>query len=563
MPGSIAEVALEYRRLLLQDAATGRPGEARLPMRLVTAREMQSIDRLTIGGGHVPSLALMESAGTAAAHEAIAMVEGQRDARVEVLCGKGNNGGDGFVLARVLAQAGMSVHVFLSHPPDDLSPDARTNYERLAATAAEVQVLPQTIDDPGAANDPRDRGSLVEIDDPATSALQEALNEADLCVDALLGTGVSGPLQGRMGALVNVLNHASTNTLALDIPSGVNGDNGAVEGVAVWADATVTFGLPKVGLAFHPGCERAGRVTVADIGFPPEVIGEHAPRRFLVERDRARSWLPRLEPTAHKYRRGVVVVVAGSGDFPGAAALAAQGAQRAGAGLVHLVVPRGIRTLLQTKLTEVIVYGVSESTDGAFAAEAALEIRVLLERAQALVIGPGLGTSDTARACAREVLSQCTVPMVVDADAIAALPNAPRRAPCVVTPHAGELARWLGATVPGTPLERMQHALKAAQDQNVVLLAKGAPALTATPNGDLYVNGTGHAGLASGGSGDVLAGMIGALLAQGVSVGPAAALASWVHGRAAELACVERGTRSLVAHELCEFVGPALFELES
>ncbi len=532
-------------------------------MRLVTAHEMQSIDRLTIGGGHVPALALMESAGTAAAHEAIVMVEGRRDARVEILCGKGNNGGDGFVVARVLAQAGMSVHVFLSHPPDDLSPAARTNYERLSATSAEVQVLPETIDDPGPANDPRDRGSLVEFEDAATNALQEALNEADLCVDALLGTGVSGPLQGRMAALVNVLNHASTNTLSLDIPSGVNGDNGAVEGAAVWADATVTFGLPKVGLAFHPGCERAGRVTVADIGFPPEIVSEHAPRRFLVERDRARSWCPRLDPTAHKYTRGVVVVVAGSADFPGAAALAAFGAQRAGAGLVHLVVPVGIRTLLQAKLTEVIVHGVPESAQGAFAVDAAPEIIALLERAQALVIGPGLGASDTARACAREVLSQCTVPMVVDAEAIAVLPSGARRAPIVVTPHAGELARWLGASVPSAPLDRMQYVAQAARDQKVVLLAKGAPALTATPSGDIYVNGTGHAGLASGGSGDLLAGMLGALLGQGVSAGPAAALASWLHGRAAELACNERATRSLVAHEIGDFVGAAMFELES
>jgi NAD(P)H-hydrate epimerase len=509
---------------------------------LVTASEMQAIDRETIAGGYAGALDLMESAGAAVAHEALAMVSARRGARIEIVCGKGNNGGDGLVVARHLAAAGMRVRVHLTHALEALTPEARSCAERLRDTDVAVHVLPPALD-----------GSLAA-----------ALREADLCVDAVLGTGVTGKLRGGVAAVVTALAGAPGATLAIDIPSGIDGDTGAVCGVAARADATVTFGAPKIGHAFHPGRARCGRLVVADIGFPDPIVAAHAAGRQWVDRDAARRWLPHLDPVAHKYARGAVVIVAGSRSYTGAAALAAMAALRAGAGIVHLVTPEGVRAILQQKLTEVIVHGVAETSDGGIAAAAASTVRDLLPRARALVLGPGLGEHSEAQACVAAILAAASIPAVVDADALAALhAGSAHRAARIVTPHAGELARWTGEPVPEPALDRMAHARAVAAARDVVLLAKGAPTLVADARGSVYVNSTGHAGLATAGTGDVLAGIAGGLLAQGADdAGHAAALAAWLHGRAAEIACRGRSPRSLVAGDLLISLGEALHEVE-
>jgi NAD(P)H-hydrate epimerase len=512
-------------------------------MRLVTGREMQEIDRRTIGGGLVPSLVLMENAGQAAAREAIARL-GQAPAgkRVEILCGKGNNGGDGLVIARVLAARGASVRVHLTHPLEALTPDARANAACLDGTGVELRTLPERIE-----------GSLTD--------LSGWLAGADLCVDALLGTGVADAVRGRMAMLVDLLDRASRNTLAVDVPSGVDADTGAVLGTAVRADVTVTFGLPKLGLLLHPGAEKTGRLVVADIGFPTDVVDAVAPDRFWVEDELARSLLPRLAPTAHKYARGCVLVVAGSRAYTGAAALAAEAALRSGAGIVHLAVPESIRAVLQTKLTEVIVHGAPETAEGTLSPAAMPVVSPLLERADAVAVGSGLGMTEPARDLVRELLAGTTRPAVVDADAVSAIGRPPHRAPRVATPHAGELERWT-ARPAGTALERLSAAARTAEGLEVVVLAKGAPTFVATPQGALFVNGSGHAGLATAGSGDVLTGVVAALLAQGLAPGDAASLGAFLHGRAAEIATRDGSPRSLLAGDLLRNLGRAYRSLE-
>lgn len=526
-------------------------------MRLVTAREMQTIDRRTIDGGFVPSLTLMERAGEAVARRVLD-VAGRRTGAVEILCGKGNNGGDGLVVARLAAAQGVAVRVHLTHPPTELSADARANFERLDASRVAVEVLPEVLEDPGplqAAEPPAGAGRCT---DPATRRLFEALQQAAVCVDALLGTGVTSPLQGRLAALVNLLNHAAHTTLAIDLPTGIDGDTGAVQGVAVHATETVTCGFQKVGLLFHPGRAHAGRVRVADLGFPAAIAAAVTPARFAIEGALVRSWAPRHAPTVHKYQRGVVAIVAGSAAFAGAAALTALSALRAGAGMVHLFVPEGLQELMQMQVLEAIVHGVEPDATGAFAASAAGEIQAQLPRtrAQALVIGPGLGGGPEPRDCARALLATWTGPAVVDADAIAALPL-PAAAARIVTPHDGELARWLGTPVPEAALERLQFVAGAARTRQVTLLAKGPSTIVATPGGELYVNTTGTPALATAGSGDVLAGAIGALLAQGLAPERAAGLGAWMHGMAAQAAAGTHGS-GVIARDIAAELGWAL-----
>ena len=534
-------------------------------MRLVTADEMQTIDRLTIDGGLVPALTLMENAGQAAATEALQLLAGREHPRVEIVCGKGNNGGDGLVVARALAAHGVRVRAHLTHPASEMSPDARTNHDRLRAMDIDIRVLPEALNDPGPLLDPRHRprsgphpGSTSSPDD-----LASCLEEADLTVDALLGTGVGGDLRGRLAALVNVVNRSSRRTLAIDVPSGVDGNTGLVRGTAVWADVTVTLGLPKLGLVLYPGRERAGRIVVADIGFPAEVVEQIASARFWTDAAAARVLVPRLEPTAHKYQRGCVLVLAGSRAYPGAAALCAEAALRAGAGIVHLVVPQNIRDLLEVKLTEVIIHGVPATPEGTIAEAAGPAVTRLLEKADALAIGPGLGGTEATWAWVRRLLVEVRQPAVVDADAIPALPLPPHPGPRLATPHPGELARWLGRPGRDVAERRLEVASQAAPQKGVVLVAKGAPTFVATPDSRLFVNGSGHAGLATAGSGDVLTGLLGGLLAQGMAPAEAAVLGVYVHGLAAEIASRKRAARSLLAGDVLNAIGAAFLELEA
>lgn len=528
-------------------------------MHLVTAREMQAIDRRTIDGGHVASLDLMENAGRAVAEAALALLPVPAGSRLEIFCGKGNNGGDGLVAARILAEHDVQVRVHLTHAASSMSDDARANLARLDGRKILLQPLPEAIEDPGRIDDPRLRPRVVAASPP--DALAAAVHEADLCIDALLGTGATSDLQGRLAALVNLVNRWSRHTLAVDVPTGVDGDTGRVCGTAIWADLTVTLGLPKLGLALFPGRERAGRLEVADIGIPGDIVAELGPRRAYVDAGLAASLVPRLEPTAHKYRRGCVLVVAGSADFPGAAALAAEAALRAGAGIVHLAAPAPIRALLQAKLTEVIVHGLAAGEDGRLAPGALDATPAWIERADAAVVGPGLGDTPATLEAAGRFLRRFAKPAVVDADAVGVLAATSHPGPRLATPHAGELARWLGVERV-EEADRARVALETAAARNVHVVAKGAPAFVATPAGQLYVNGSGNAGLGTAGSGDVLAGMLGGLLAQGLGAEAAAALGVYLHGRAADVAVRRGSPRSLVARDLLGALGEVWAEVE-
>jgi NAD(P)H-hydrate epimerase len=369
--------------------------------------------------------------------------------RVEILCGKGNNGGDGYVAARMLAAHGVAVRVHMTHPADALTPTPRSSTTDSPKPGSRSICCPRrsTIWGrfPIRANvAPPTPNLRAPHPDGSTSC-----GRASLCIDALVGTGIREPLRGRLAALVDTLNRCSRRTLAVDLPSGIDADTGEVQGTSVWADATVTFGLPKLGLALHPGAS-APRHSHCRHRLPTALI-EATPRRFWVDRELVAPLLPRLEPTAHKYSRGTVLVLAGSREFPGAASLVARAALRAGAGMVHVVVPASMRNLMQAKLTEVIVHGGAETSDGTLARIVEPWFKKLLDRSDAWAVGPGIGTAAPTLAWIRDLLRQVELPAVVDADAIRRCPRHATSHRASSTPHAGELWRWIGVRWRRTP----------------------------------------------------------------------------------------------------------------
>jgi len=515
-------------------------------MRIATAAQMAAIDRETIDGG-VPGLALMETAGREMTWQLLReFPELSPPVAITVVCGKGNNGGDGLVLARLLETLGFEVHVVLLAPADALSPDAAANLARLPDSVTRESVPPS---------------SWVE-------RARERCVESELIVDAVFGTGIVPPVRDGYADLFAALNDGPCAILSLDVPSGVAGDSGAVDPVAVRADATVTVGLPKLGLLLPPGRDHAGRLSVVDIGFEPETCERHTgDLHYLLPADYA-DLLPPRASDAHKYGAGTTLVLAGSRRFGGAALLAGLGALRSGAGLVTLALPENHATAALGFLPEALVRPLPTGSGGAIAPLAGDAWSDLLQRQDALAVGPGLGDDPATDAWLVDLLAGVDRPLGVDADGLSAYARAGREpafahGEVVLTPHGGELARLAGDTAGRLREDRLGVVPELARRWGAVLVAKGSPTLVASPDGAVVVNPTGDDALAHGGTGDVLTGLIGGLLAQGAPAFDAALLGCWLHGRAGELATAAAGSRrTLLAREVADRLGEAYAELE-
>ncbi len=508
-------------------------------MKMVTAEQMRALDRHAIEHLGIPSLTLMERAGEAVASEAARLLE-QYPGMVLVLCGKGNNGGDGLVAARLLEEGDVAVAAVLPCDPNDLSPDARVNYAR--AVEAGVKILPDVTD--------------------------ADLREAGVIVDALLGTGVSGPVRGEMEALIDRTNtaRAGRGVLAVDVPSGVETNTGQVPGTAMRAEATVTMGLPKPCLELFPAAEFAGEWAVADIGFPAEVVAGWPAAAEITELEQAAEWVPVRRPTAHKMEVGAALVIAGSFGMTGAAAMAVSAAYRTGAGLVRLALPASLVTALNATLAEVVFRPMPETRAGTLSFHGVDRLLAEVEGVRAVLLGPGLSRHPATAHLIRHLIPLIHVPLVVDADALTAMAGhdriwRQRARPTVITPHPGEMSRLLGQ--PATVLEedRIETAKEAARRFNATVVYKGSPVVIAAPDGRIFVNPTGTPALAVAGTGDVLAGMITALIAQHVEVAHAAALACYVGGLAAQRMSDQIGIRGFTALDLIAAIPNGLAEV--
>jgi NAD(P)H-hydrate epimerase len=519
-------------------------------MDILTTARMKKIDDETIAR-FCPGLELMERAGTKVTEHIVARFP-EKGFKAAIFVGPGNNGGDALVVARHLSDRGLACSVLYLEAADKFTMDALKNYQRLQQRVGDYKHLREC--------------DLTRPD--WMNLVGKELVDASFIVDGLFGTGLSRPLEGRALELVRMINESAIPVVSIDAPSGVHGDTGEVLGAAVRAQSTVTMGFPKLGLLFHPGKAHAGHLVVADLGFPEELLQVHSLGIYLIDRAEAVRRLPPRAEDVHKYQCGTAVIVSGSLMYTGATLLAAEAVLRSGCGMVYVAVPEGVRDFVEPGLREAITVPVPETSDGTVARSAWRVIEPYVGKADVVVVGPGLGRhADTTRFMV-DLLERCPKPILVDADGINALEgNAEalkgRSVPVVITPHSGELSRLVAREIPEGPLERIEVTREIARDLGVTLVHKGAPTLVATGAGDVWVNYHGGSALATAGTGDVLAGLIGGLMAQGADALGAACVGCFLHGRAGEVASRTRGVRGVIAGDLLRYLGEPLVELES
>jgi ADP-dependent NAD(P)H-hydrate dehydratase / NAD(P)H-hydrate epimerase len=512
-------------------------------MKIVTGEVMQQIDRRAIEEYGVSGLDLMENAGRGCAEAIVTEFGSGPEHRAVVIAGKGNNGGDGYVIARHLQNSGWRVATFVLSARDEITGDARVNLDLLAESS--LVFCPE-------------QGGLGHY--------QTVFRETHIIVDALLGTGLGKEVQGIYADAVSLINSAGKPIVAVDIASGIDSGNGRVLGCAVRADTTVTFALPKLGHLLYPGIDHAGRLRVVDIGIPPELL--EGPEIYeFVDAEAVRSIIRKRDRSAHKGNFGHSLIVAGSTGKTGAAAMAANSAVRAGSGLVTLAIPASLNHILEMKTTEAMTLPLPDDEKGCLAGNAKAAIDTAVAGKDALALGPGMSCSPETARLIRALAGETLLPMVIDADGLNALSEdvavlvRKRSSAVILTPHPGEMARLAGMTVDAVETDRVGTARKFAAAYQVFLVLKGARTVIAAPDGRIAVNGSGNPGMATGGMGDVLTGTLVALLAQGYDTFTACRLGVFLHGFAADLVAAEMGEIGMSAVDVQERLPYAFREL--
>ncbi len=502
-------------------------------MKLVTAKEMRALEAQAMTQCGIPGIVLMENAGLAVVAAGEALIGDYRGKRVIVLAGSGNNGGDGFVVARHVINRGGEAKVFLLGAPAAMPSDTRTNYDILTQMGVPMQ----------------------QVSADTLTLLAAELGTTHLIVDALYGTSFTGQISGLAEDVVHFINSAGRPVLAVDVPSGMVADTGAVLGPCVQATTTVTFGLPKIGLYLEPGARYAGTIKVADISLPRNIIAASRFRHNLITQEWCQGLLPARSPDSHKGTFGRVLAVGGSPGMTGAVSLAADAALRSGAGLVAVALPRTLQPIVAGQTSEVITHGLADVDGGYVGAAAAEEFVALAERASVVVLGMGLGRHAETVNWLHKVLLDIRVPLILDADALSGLTGhtallTQHRGPIVVTPHPGEMARLTGLSVDEIQRQRIDVARRYAVEWQCTVVLKGAHTVVADPGGEIYLNQSGNPGMATAGMGDVLAGVISALIAHRLTPALAAALGVYAHGTAGDAAARDKGLMGLTASDV-------------
>jgi NAD(P)H-hydrate epimerase len=514
-------------------------------MRVLNTQQMREADRQSIDDIGIPSVVLMENAGRQAVAAMEAAFDDLSSSKVGVLCGRGNNGGDGFVVARTLAQRGIEAAVYLLGSVAEVRGDARTNLEILGRVGLTV----------------------VEVTNAQEWELHfSEVSECDLIVDALVGTGFHGPLTGLLETVVADVNGLGVPVVAIDLPTGVSADSHEIEGEAIEASMTVTLAAPKLPLILPPADAHGGDLVIADIGIPGSVIDElDGPWLELLTRERMRELVPARAADSHKGDFGRVLVIAGSIGRTGAAHLAATGALRSGAGLVTVATPKSCLPIVAAMAPEYMTVGLEETEAGTIDFSAA--DRVLDFQADVIAIGPGLGQDPSTAAFVHAVCERSGVPLVVDADALNAFAGDPDRlvgrdgVDVIITPHPGEMARLVSASIEEVQADRLDRAREFAAAHRCHVVLKGHRTVIAGPDGRSFVNLTGNAGMATGGTGDLLTGMIAAWFAQILDAEAACKLAVYLHGTAGDLAEADEGDVALLPSDIAARLGDAVLEL--
>ncbi|MCX7886769.1 MAG: NAD(P)H-hydrate dehydratase [Verrucomicrobiae bacterium] len=491
-------------------------GYSALQMKAVTTEQIRALDRRTIESG-TPGFVLMDRAGLA-----VARCAAKLGRRVLLMAGKGNNGGDAIVAARYLVRFGCEPTLALLCRREELSGDPLAHFQQL--------------------------GEVPVLENPALDTLTALSPE--VVVDGLLGTGLTGRVREPYASAIGFINSHRANgakVVAIDVPSGLDSDTGEAHGICVRADVTVTMGLPKIGLLRPTAIDWVGRVEVADIGFPPAFVGEIYSDVELITAEEIRSLLPPRRRSTHKGNYGHLLIIAGSEGYTGAPVLTAHAAARAGAGLVTLGVPREVYPIVAANVPPEVM-------------PRPLEQISALSDYDVVALGPGMGQGSATPPQAPDIICNCPRPMVVDADGLNAVARdvsvlKAAKAPLILTPHPGEMARLCGCTAMDVQARRWEIAREFAREHGVTVVLKGAGTVVADPSGRLWVNLTGNPGMAKGGVGDALTGIIGALLAQGLCALDAARAGVFWHGAAGDVAAGRYGERSMLASDLIACLG--------
>ncbi|MBX9573131.1 MAG: NAD(P)H-hydrate dehydratase [Candidatus Obscuribacterales bacterium] len=515
-------------------------------LRILTTAQVRALEAAWIKHCHENwGMVLMEIAGLGASKMLLELMEGM-PAAVTIICGKGNNGGDGLVVARHLLRAGVEINIFvIGSEKDKYSEDHLINRRILEAMSVEIYF----------------------IDDKDLEPLKASISDTSAIVDAILGTGLDRNVEGITDEIIDIINESARPVLAIDLPSGLNSDTGQIMGNAVQAAATATFGSVKPGLLCHPGNLIAGEIRLIDIGIPlPEALPEEMidalpqleiPRWWLATAFDVSTKLPERPVDSHKGTFGQILLVAGSVGMSGAAIMSARASLRSGAGMAILATAK---TMVPSLPAEEIIYRpISETTAGSISMDALKELEHDMERAQVMVIGPGLSSNEETINFIHELLKKVRVPCVVDADGLNAIAKNPKimadtEGGFVFTPHPKELSRLMGKPTEEIQSDRIRSAQEAAKRFGATIVLKGANTIVATPDDDVFIIPTGNNGMATAGSGDVLTGTIAGLLAQGLNTTWAAVAGAYIHGASGDLAAAEFGEDGIVAGDILSYI---------
>lgn len=514
-------------------------------MRLVKANEMREMDSITINELGIPGCVLMENAGRGAVRYFLEHFRPAQDSLVLVLCGPGNNGGDGYVISRYLHEKGFRVRVLLLGAREKIKGDALLNLHIIQKLSLDI----------------------IDVStEEKWKRHRRLLKNADYLIDAILGTGLNSDVRGLFKTVIEDVNRSGRPVMAVDIPSGLNADSGSVMGTAVRAELTVTFGFPKLGQVIFPGASCVGRLVNIDIGIPGDVQNRVEERYRLSTPSDFVHLLYEGTPDIHKGRRGHLVVIAGSPGKTGAATLSSLGALRAGAGLVTLCVPESLNPVLEEKLTEAMTLPLPETDEKTLSMRALDKILEFVEGKSAIAIGPGLSTHPETVTLVRNILRRVNLPVVIDADGVNALSGADDLIKklgknAILTPHPGEMSRLINKPTHVIQADRVKVAEDFSSRYGCYLVLKGARSVISTPEGRVYINPTGGPVLSSGGSGDVLTGLIGGFLARGFPILLAGIAGVFIHGLAGDLMAQEAGQAGIYAGELLDVIPSIMNEL--
>lgn len=514
-------------------------------MKSATPVQMNAMDADSINEYGIPGILLMENAAMAVVSEAVSMMGSDTNTIVTAIAGRGNNGGDAFAAARLLHCKGVDVKVYLTGAKDGISGDALFNMTLLEKIGIPVFELTEDKD--------------LEI-------LADDINRSQLILDGIFGTGLSREVSGLAARVIARMNASSKPILAIDIPSGIDGANGSIRGTCIKADTTVTFCMPKTGLVVNPGCEYAGRLVVAEIGTPPSVIDNQNILTELTDARQVSLLIPARRSESNKGDYGRALIITGSTGMIGCGCLCSMAALRCGAGLVYTGVPGSLAGIYGASTVEPVVLPLEDGGSGCLSVKSVEQILRHMERMDVAAIGPGLTASDEVRQVVEQIVENSRIPLVLDADALNVLSGNPSilkklNVEAVITPHPGEMARLTGLSIAEIQKDRIGTAARFAAEYGVTVVLKGNRTIIAMPDGRIYINPTGNAGMATAGAGDILAGMIAGLAAQGVLVCDAAVAGVYLHGLAGDKAANDMGKHGMVAGDILLHVPHTMKEL--